>query len=104
MHPLEGLRGFAVSLHHYSVQAQVIGFSSTLKSNIAHALRAYGNLGVKLFFLLSGCLIHGTLVHKAPPFASFMMQRLQRILPTYIVVFTLSLALIVGVGSGQDSP
>ena len=98
MLPLEGLRGFAVFLvflHHYSVQAQLVGFESELESGVAHALRSYGNLGVELFFLLSGYLIYGTLIHKAPPFAGFMMRRLQRILPTYVVVFTLSLALIM---------
>ena len=94
---MEGLRGFAVILvflHHYSVQSQLIGFESKIESEFADALCSYGNLGVELFFLLSGYLIYGTLVQKAPPFASFMKRRLQRILPAYLVVFTISLTLI----------
>src|SRR4249919_1955085 len=80
--PMEGLRGFAVTLvflHHYTVQAQLIGLSPGPTSVVATALRSYGNLGVELFFVLSGYLIYGTLVRRPPSFAGFMARRFQRI-------------------------
>jgi peptidoglycan/LPS O-acetylase OafA/YrhL len=62
---------------------------------MAAAFRTYGNYGVELFFVLSGYLIYGTLVRKAPPFAGFMARRLQRIYPAFLVVFAFALALTI---------
>lgn len=94
--PMEGLRGVAVILvflHHYSVQAQLIGLSGATKA--AAVFQTYGNQGVELFFVLSGYLIYGTLVRKAPSFFSFMGRRIERIYPTFLVVFSLMMAMVV---------
>jgi exopolysaccharide production protein ExoZ len=96
--PMEGLRGFAVTLvflQHYTVQAQLVGLSPGPASAMAAAFRNYGNLGVELFFVLSGYLIYGTLVRRAPPFLGFMARRIQRIYPAFLVVFALAIAIII---------
>jgi exopolysaccharide production protein ExoZ len=96
--PMAGLRGLAVTLvflQHYMVQCQLIGLSAGPASAMAAAFRTYGNFGVELFFVLSGYLIYGTLVRKAPPFFRFMARRLQRIYPAFLVVFAFALALII---------
>lgn len=92
--PMEGLRGFAVTLvflQHYTLQAQHLGLPSGFTASFAAAFRNYGNLGVELFFVLSGYLIYGTLVRRAPGFGGFMARRLQRLYPAYLVVFALAL-------------
>jgi peptidoglycan/LPS O-acetylase OafA/YrhL len=96
--PMEGLRGVAVTLvflQHYTVQSQLIGLSHGAAATVAAALRSYGNLGVELFFVLSGYLIYGTLVRKTPPFRGFMARRLQRIYPAFLVVFSFALAVTI---------
>ena len=96
--PMEGLRGFAVTLvflHHYTVQSQLIGLPPGATSSFAAIFRTYGNLGVELFFVLSGYLIYGTLVRKAPSCIQFIARRYQRIYPAFLVVFAFALALTV---------
>jgi exopolysaccharide production protein ExoZ len=96
--PMEGLRGLAVTLvflQHYTVQSQLIGLSPGPAFASAAAFRSYGNFGVELFFVLSGYLIYGTLVRRAPPFIGFMSRRLQRIYPAFLVVFAFALALTI---------
>jgi exopolysaccharide production protein ExoZ len=95
---MEGLRGLAVTLvflQHYTVQSQLIGLAPGAASAVAAAFRDYGNFGVELFFVLSGYLIYGTLVRKAPPFIRFMVRRYQRIYPTFLVAFAIALALTI---------
>ena len=95
---MEGLRGFAVTLvflQHYGVQAQLIGLSPGPAQTMAAVFRAYGNLGVELFFVLSGYLIYGTLMRRAPSFVGFMVRRVQRIYPTFLVVFSFALGLTI---------
>ena len=96
--PMEGLRGLAVTLvflQHYSVQAQLTGLDAGPAQAFADAFRTYGNLGVELFFVMSGYLIYGTLIRKSPPFLAFMARRLQRIYPAFFVVFVAALALTI---------
>ncbi len=106
--PMEGLRGFAVTLvflQHYCVQSQLIGLSPGPASATAAIFRSYGNYGVELFFVLSGYLIYGTLLHRAPSFARFMARRVQRIYPAFLAVFAFALTLtILTPGSGKIPP
>jgi exopolysaccharide production protein ExoZ len=53
-----------------------------------------GSLGVDLFFLLSGYLIYGSLIRQVRPFGQYLARRLQRIYPTFIVVFTVYVVLM----------
>lgn len=48
-----------------------------------------GNLGVQLFFVLSGYLMGGLLFIKEVPLKDFFARRFSRILPTFIVFVTL---------------
>ena len=92
---MEGLRGLAVTLvflQHYTLQSQRLGLTGGFTSAFAAAFRSYGNLGVELFFVLSGYLIYGTLVRRAPAFGGFMARRAQRLYPAYLVVFALAIA------------
>ena len=104
---MEGLRGVAVILvflQHYTVQAQLIGLSPGPAATFAMAFRAFGNQGVELFFVLSGYLIYGNLVRRAPPFGGFMARRFERIYPTFLAVFALALgAALVAPVSGKLS-
>ena len=96
--PMEGLRGLAVTLvffQHYTVQSQLIGLPPGAASSFAAVFSNYGNLGVELFFVLSGYLIYGTLVRKAPSFIHFIARRYQRIYPAFLTMFAFALALTV---------
>jgi exopolysaccharide production protein ExoZ len=94
--PMEGLRGFAVFLVflvHYVTLARpwIPGESFTMP--IADALFAMGNSGVDLFFVLSGCLIYGSLLRRKQAYGAFMRRRIERIYPVFTVVFLLYLGL-----------
>ena len=97
--PMEGLRGFAVMLvflQHYTVQCYLVGLHPNPGlARIADVLAAYGNMGVELFFVLSGYLIYGALLRTKSNFIGFMRRRFERIYPTFLLVFAFSLALIV---------
>jgi len=93
--PMEGLRGLAVLLvfvHHYLTQALLLAPPGA-QTPISAALKSYGNVGVELFFVLSGYLIYGMVIGKKTPFLTFMRRRAERIYPTFLVMFALSLAL-----------
>ncbi len=95
---MEGLRGVAVTLvflQHYTVQCQLIGLAPGWTASFASVMRAYGNMGVELFFVLSGFLIYGTLVRRRPGFVPFMTRRIVRIYPAFLVVFGIALAIPV---------
>ena len=108
--PMEGLRGFAVTLvflQHYAVQSQLIGLSPGQTATFAAIARAYGNYGVELFFVLSGYLIYGSLVRRSPSFLGFMARRYQRIYPAFLIVFAFALvatALAPGQGKLPSEP
>jgi len=93
---MEGLRGLAVILvffvHYHALSDPWIPPSS-LTETVAHILHEVGYTGVDLFFLLSGYLIYGSLLSKRPPFLSFMARRIERLYPTFTVVFLLYLLL-----------
>lgn len=92
---MEGLRGVAVFLVfwvHYSslINPWLSGYSVPI-SNFMHEM---GNLGVDLFFVLSGYLIYGSILDK-PTFApiKYGKRRIQRIYPTFLIVLLLYIAL-----------
>ncbi|MGL4609211.1 MAG: acyltransferase family protein [Trueperaceae bacterium] len=98
---MEGLRGFAVVLvffvHYVSLAKSsawlATATKSSLTSTIAQALYNIGHTGVDLFFVLSGYLIYGSVIKRAQPFPQFMKRRIERIYPTFTVVFFLYTAL-----------
>ncbi len=92
---MEGLRGVAVFLVfwvHYSsiVDPWLSGFSIEVSSFI----HSFGHLGVDLFFVLSGYLIYGSIVDKNTfSTTKYCKRRIQRIYPTFLVVFAVYIIL-----------
>jgi exopolysaccharide production protein ExoZ len=87
---MEGMRGFAVTLVFLTHFCTLIGpwiASTPSLDRLAHAVHAIGNTGVDLFFVLSGYLIYKTLVTREQGFGGFMVRRIRRIYPTFLVVF-----------------
>jgi exopolysaccharide production protein ExoZ len=94
--PMEGLRGFAVLMvfvGHYItlIKPWIPPESSTMW--IASDMWVISNVGVDLFFVLSGYLIYGSLIRRPQPFLSFMSRRVERLYPTFVTVFLLYLCL-----------
>ncbi|MEE9355070.1 MAG: acyltransferase [Methylococcaceae bacterium] len=95
---MEGIRGFAVFLVflvHYVTLAEPWIKEGSTTYLISEQLRNIGNVGVDLFFVLSGYLIYGMLIKKNSPFGSYFSRRVQRIYPTFTVVFIIYLLLSV---------
>lgn len=96
--PMEGLRGIAVFLvflvHYVSLILPFIQ-TNTLLHPFALAVGNLGNIGVDLFFLLSGYLIYGSLMARDKPFLAYISRRIRRIYPTFTGVFILYIFLSV---------
>lgn len=96
LRPMEGLRGFAVFLvflvHYVTLISPWLRTHSYIYE-VARSLHAIGNLGVDLFFVLSGYLIYGSLISKPQRFLKFMLRRIQRLYPAFIIVLIVYIAL-----------
>ncbi len=68
----------------------VLSFQQATLSNLYATFSplAYGNLGVQLFLIISGFLIHYSFLGKQEPlnYRQFMLRRFWRIYPTYLLV------------------
>ncbi|MBS0174815.1 MAG: acyltransferase family protein, partial [Nitrospira sp.] len=65
---MEGLRGFAVFLVflvHYATLIRPWIESGSALSRTTNAIHSIGNVGVDLFFVLSGYLIYGSLMARS---------------------------------------
>lgn len=93
---MEGVRGFAVFLvflvHFVTLVKPWISENSDFLV-FAKSLQTIGNTGVDLFFVLSGYLIYGSLLSRRQQFFLFMSRRVERIYPTFVVVFAAYLVL-----------
>lgn len=104
MRPMEGLRGVAVILvfaQHFAVQAQLFAALDPVSAELFAVARTFGNLGVELFFILSGYLIYGTLLRGNPGFLPFMARRVERLYPAFLCVFALALASHIALRTGE---
>ena len=117
---MEGLRGLAVLLVflvHFSdlssdwlrtvevpipVACHLQGASVT--SELACRIGNMGNIGVDLFFVLSGFLIYGGLMQRPQGYRSFMARRLRRVYPTYLFVLAVYVALALAMPSQGKLP
>ncbi|WP_088330116.1 acyltransferase [Lacimicrobium sp. SS2-24] len=92
---MEGLRGVAVFLVfwvHYSSLMEPYLSGASVK--ISHFIHSLGHLGVDLFFVLSGYLIYGSVLDKKIfSSLSYAKRRIQRIYPTFLVVFIVYIVL-----------
>lgn len=92
---MEGLRGFAVFLvfwvHYCSLIEPHLLPNSLIISNFIHSA---GNLGVDLFFVLSGYLIYGSIIDKTSfSVKKYSLRRIQRIYPTFLTVLFIYIVL-----------
>ena len=96
--PMEGLRGLAVLavffVHAHAFFGSYLGADPRL-FRISEYLGRTGNVGVDLFFVLSGFLIYGALVHKRVRYVTFLRRRVKRIYPAFLAVLGCYLALSV---------
>jgi exopolysaccharide production protein ExoZ len=103
--PMEGLRGLAVTLvffvHYVSLCEPWTGQQLTA---FAAALKEIGNIGVDLFFTLSGYLIYDSLIRKRPALLQFLARRIQRIYPAFLAVFVAYVALSFAMPSESKLP
>jgi peptidoglycan/LPS O-acetylase OafA/YrhL len=58
---------------------------------VFHFLGVIGNTGVDLFFVMSGYLIYGALIRREVGYGKFTRRRVERIYPTFLVVFVIYL-------------
>ena len=96
LRPMEGLRGSAVLLVffvHFHALFGEYARQIPVVSSTSRFLGIIGNSGVDLFFVLSGYLIYGTLIRKRADLLHFIWRRIERIYPTFLVVFALYLVL-----------
>lgn len=94
--PMEGLRGFAMTLvflvHYVNLTWPSLDQSSMV-ALVADGLQAIGRSGVDLFFLFSGFLVYGSLIKQPRPYPQLVKRRVRRIYPTFTVVFIAYVAL-----------
>ena len=94
--PMEGIRGLAVSLVflvHYVTLTEPWLLEGSSTAAAARSIRSLGNIGVDLFFVLSGFLIYGMLIQAPRAFGPYLRRRVERIYPTFTVVFVIYVAL-----------
>ena len=96
--PMEGLRGLAVLVvffvHAHALFGPYIASYAGL-FRVSEYLGRVGIAGVDLFFVLSGFIIYGALVHKQARYFTFLQRRVRRIYPTFLVVLSCYLVLSV---------
>jgi exopolysaccharide production protein ExoZ len=104
---MEGIRGFAVFLvflvHYVTLVDPWLTKSSTTQI-LSTYVRSIGNIGVDLFFVLSGYLIYGMLIRKKKSFGGYIKGRIQRIYPTFTAVFVIYLLLSAAFPSESKIP
>jgi exopolysaccharide production protein ExoZ len=93
---MEGIRGFAVFLvflvHYVTLIEPWLEIDSFTRQT-ANTIRGMGNIGVDLFFVLSGFLIYGMLIKREVLFFKYLLRRIRRIYPAFTVVFAIYLLL-----------
>lgn len=95
---MEGMRGLAVLLVFFVHLHASLGdylYSHPLLYDTSAAFGNVGNIGVDLFFVLSGYLIYGALLSREIPYLKFMRRRIERIYPTFLVIFGIYLFLSI---------
>ncbi|WP_350653796.1 acyltransferase [Pseudoalteromonas sp. D48-MNA-CIBAN-0056] len=88
---MEGLRGIAVFLvflvHYSSLISPWLSYDTI---HIASFIHSAGQIGVDLFFVLSGFLIYGTIINKLSfDVITYARRRISRIYPTFLFVFSI---------------
>jgi len=89
---MEGLRGFAVALVFLVHYASFLDDRND--ADWLAALHEVGNVGVDLFFVLSGFLIYKACIQKPINFRLYAYRRVERIYPAFLAALGIYLALM----------
>ena len=100
--PMEGLRGFAVALVFLVHYASFLDDRSD--ANWLAALHEVGNVGVDLFFVLSGFLIYKACIQRPITFRLYAYRRVERIYPAFLAALSIYLALMLLMPSASKLP
>ena len=93
---IDGARGLAMLLVFFGHAYPCLGGlapANSVCSVVLKLLATIANAGVTVFFVISGYLIYGILLDRPARYLSFLRRRVARIFPTFLVVFTIYLAL-----------
>jgi len=104
---MEGLRGLAVALVflvHYTVLVGPWLAQTGVAHNVLFRIADAGNVGVDLFFVMSGFLIYGNLMDHDQPYRTFVRRRARRLYPAFLVTFAAYIVLSVGFPSESKLP
>jgi len=93
---MEGMRGLAVLLvfcvHYHQLLGDYLP-RDTWQYEVSYFFGQIGHSGVDLFFILSGYLIYGATIRPNLNLARFWRRRIERIYPTFLIVFAIYLTL-----------
>lgn len=107
LRPMEGMRGVAVLLvflvHYASLVTPWVPRHGRA-FDVLDLVHEVGNVGVDLFFVLSGFLIYGGLLVSRKPAVDYLRRRVRRIYPAFLAVFALHLMLSIGLGRTENFP
>ena len=93
---LEGMRGVAALMvffvHFYALLGLYGRPNSVVKAG-AHFAGIVGNVGVDVFFVISGFLMYGIVMRKPTPILTYLRRRVRRLYPVFLFVFLLYVGL-----------
>lgn len=107
MQSIEGLRGlgaFMVFLVHYATLVKPWVPEDSVTFGINETLFSIGNVGVDVFFAISGFLIYGMLIGRERPILPYAKRRVARIYPVFLAVMLLYTALSVALPDQSKIP
>ncbi|TQV76178.1 acyltransferase family protein [Denitrobaculum tricleocarpae] len=107
IHSIEGLRGFAaflVYLVHYATLIRPWMPEKSITYYVSETLFSIGNVGVDIFFAISGFLIYAMLIRRERPFLPYAKRRIARIYPVFLAVMLIYTALSFVVPSESKIP
>lgn len=99
VHYLRGIAAWAVVFHHYTQ----IFYEFRVTSGIGIFFAKHGDLGVDLFFIISGFIINFNFLHKSPGPIGFAIDRITRIAPAYWVATGILVLVIDALGTPLGS-
>jgi peptidoglycan/LPS O-acetylase OafA/YrhL len=93
---LEGMRGVAALMvffvHFYALLGLYARPNSLVEAG-AHFAGVVGNVGVDIFFVISGFLMYGIVLRKPTPILTYLGRRIRRLYPVFLFVFVVYIGL-----------
>ena len=93
---LEGMRGVAALMVFFVHFYALLGLYSRPESwlhSATHFAGIVGNVGVDIFFVISGFLMYGIVMRKPTPFLKYFARRIRRLYPVFLFVFAVYVVL-----------